>query len=225
MNNSSLYHSQFFIAANGKTASAVIRNYEKQDFESLIQIQAECFPPPFPADLWWSKQQLESHLTHFPEGALCIEIDGELAGSLTGLIVKYDPVNPYHTWGEITDNGYIRNHDYKGDTLYVVDISIKPKHRKLGLGKMLMEAMYHVVVKLNLDRLLGGGRMPGYKYFADILTPEEYIADVVSGNLKDPVISFLLRCGRKPILICKNYLDDEESLNYGVLMEWKNPFK
>lgn len=85
--------------------------------------------------------------------------------------------------------------------------------------------MYHVVIKLDLDRLLGGGRMPGYKQVAAALTPEEYIADVVKGNLKDPVISFLLRCGRKPIHICKNYLEDDESLNYGVLMEWKNPFK
>ncbi|WP_080845850.1 GNAT family N-acetyltransferase [Cytobacillus gottheilii] len=218
------YYSDFYINANGKNAPAVIRNYDKNDFEQLIQIQAECFPPPFPSDLWWNEEQLMSHIQHFPAGALCIEVDGELAGSLTGLMIKFDPNHPEHTWEEVTDNGYIRTHDSQGDTLYIVDISVKPKFRKLGLGKLLMEAMYHVVIQLNLKRLLGGGRMPGYHRLADTLSPEEYIEEVVSGNVKDPVISFLLRCGRKPITICKNYLEDNESLNYGVLMEWKNPF-
>ncbi|MGD6942020.1 GNAT family N-acetyltransferase [Cytobacillus gottheilii] len=225
MDNTIHYFSDFYINANGKTAAAVIRNYKDQDFDDLIQIQAECFPPPFPSDLWWSEEQLKSHIHHFPEGALCIEVDGELAGSLTGLMINFDPDHPYHTWKEVTDHGYIKSHDPNGDTLYIVDISVKPKFRKLGLGKMLMEAMYHIVIQLNLKRLLGGGRMPGYHLLAEKLTPDEYIAEVVRGNYKDPVISFLLRCGRKPIAVCENYLEDNESLNYGVLMEWKNPFK
>lgn len=64
----------------------------------------------------------------------------------------------------------------------------------------------------------------GYKY-ADEMSAEQYVDAVVSGNLKDPVISFLLRCGRTPLGIVANYLEDEESRNYAVLMEWKNPFK
>jgi hypothetical protein len=47
---------------------------------------------------------------------------------------------------------------------------------------------------------------------------------VLQGELQDPVISFLLRCGRTPVKVVENYLEDEESLNHAVLMEWKNPF-
>jgi hypothetical protein len=88
-----------------------------------------------------------------------------------------------------------------------------------------MQSMYEVVVQLNLDRLLGGGRMPGYHKHAQTLTANQYIEKVLAGELKDPVITFLLRCGRTPVQVVENYLEDEESLNHAVLMEWRNPFK
>ncbi|WP_374702703.1 GNAT family N-acetyltransferase [Bacillus sp. V5-8f] len=219
------YRKELFVFDDGKPVPAVIRNYSETDFNELIAIQAECFPPPFPSDLWWNKQQLQNHVTLFLDGALCIEINGEVAGSLTGLCVNFDPAHPVHTWEEITDSGYIRNHDPNGNTLYIVDISVRPKYRKFGLGKLMMQSMYHVVIEKKLDRLLGGGRMPGYHKLAGELSADQYLQKVVCGELKDPVISFLLKCGRIPVTIVENYLDDEESHGYSVLMEWKNPFK
>lgn len=221
----SRYRKRFYLNNQGRNVEVVIRNYNEADFDELIEIQKESFPPPFPSELWWNKEQLANHVTLFQEGALCVEVEGTLAGSMTSLIVNFDPAHPDHTWEEITDNGYIRNHDPNGNTLYVVDICIRPSHRKLDLGKWLMQSMYEVVVHKGLDRLLGGGRMPGYYKYADEMSAEQYVDAVVSGDLKDPVISFLLRCGRTPLGIVANYLEDEESRNYAVLMEWKNPFK
>jgi ribosomal protein S18 acetylase RimI-like enzyme len=219
-----MYRKEFYVFDGDRPVPAVIRNYDENDFSGLIRIQQECFPPPFPSDLWWNEEQLRNHVTLFPEGALCIEVDGELAGSMTGLLVDFDPHHPEHTWEEITDNGYIGNHNPNGDTLYVVDISVRPSHRKLGLGKWLMTSMYDVVVHQGLTRLLGGGRMPGYHQKAGDMTAEEYLEAVIKGDLKDPVITFLLRCGRTPVKVVPNYLEDEESCHYGTLMEWKNPF-
>ncbi|MEK4229750.1 GNAT family N-acetyltransferase [Solibacillus sp. FSL H8-0538] len=220
-----MYRKEGYVFQDGKPILAVVRNYEKKDFKDLIMIQQQCFPPPFPSELWWSEAQLESHVTHYPEGALCVEIGGEIVGSITGLLVDFDPDNPFHTWEEATDHGSIRNHKNSGKTLYIVDISVKPAYRKLDLGKLLMQSVYERVVHDQLDRALGGGRMPGYHKYAEQLTPEQYVECVLSGELKDPVITFLLRCGRTPICVVPNYLDDEESHNYGLLMEWKNPFK
>ncbi|MEH7179579.1 GNAT family N-acetyltransferase [Neobacillus vireti] len=219
-----MYLSQFYVFDGDKPVPLTIRNYTQEDFDQLVQIQSECFPPPFPSELWWNKEQLNNHVRYFPEGALCIEVNGELAGSLTGLCVNFDPNHMEHTWEDITDEGYIKNHDPNGDTLYIVDISVRPKYRKLGLGKQMMQAMYHVVIQKKLVRLLGGGRMPGYHKVVNTMTPDQYLQGVLAGNLKDPVITFLLRCGRVPIGIIKDYLDDEESCNYAALMEWKNPF-
>lgn len=220
-----MYRKEFFLYdKEGTSYQAVVRNYGPADFEELIDIQRESFPPPFPSELWWNVVQLQNHVTLFPEGALCIEVDGKLVGSMTGLLVPFDPAHPEHAWAEITDEGYIRNHDPNGDTLYIVDISVRPSARKLGLGKQMMFSMYELVIHKNLARLLGGGRMSGYHKVADEMTAEQYLDAVVAGKMYDPVVSFLLRCGRTPVSVVANYLEDEESRNYAALMEWKNPF-
>lgn len=220
-----MYRKELFLYdKEGKSYQAVVRNYQVADFQELIDIQRESFPPPFPSELWWNEEQLRNHVTLFPEGALCIEADGKLVGSMTGLLVPFDPAHPEHTWAEITDEGYIRNHDPNGDTLYIVDISVRPSARKLGLGKQMMSSMYELVIYKNLARLLGGGRMSGYHKVADAMSAEQYLDAVVAGKLYDPVVSFLLRCGRTPVRVVANYLEDEESRNYAALMEWKNPF-
>ncbi|MFC4101118.1 GNAT family N-acetyltransferase [Paenibacillus xanthanilyticus] len=202
----------------------MIRNYGPLDFDGMIDIQRQSFPPPFPSELWWNEEQLNEHVTRFPEGALCAEADGQLIGSMTGLIVDDRQLAGGHSWSSITDDGYIRNHSSHGDTLYVVDVCVIPAFRKYGIGKWLMQTMYEVVVHLRLRRLLGGGRMPGYHLAADEATPEQYVSDVVAGKRRDPVLSFLLRCGRLPVGVMAHYLEDEESLNYAALMEWRNPF-
>ncbi|WP_438444823.1 GNAT family N-acetyltransferase [Gorillibacterium sp. sgz5001074] len=218
-------HKAFYtFAPDGSPRKTVIRTYGEADFDELIRIQSECFPPPFPEELWWNKEQLSNHIRLFPEGALCVEVEGRLAGSMTGLRVRFDPSRPEHTWAEITDEGYIRNHDPEGETLYIVDISVSPEYRKLGLGKWLMQSMYEVTVQLGAKRLLGGGRMSGYHLVADRMTPEAYLTEVLAGREKDPVLTFLLRCGRTPVAVAHGYLEDEESRNNAVLMEWRNPF-
>ncbi len=219
-----VYRKEFFVFNQNRPIPAVIRNYQEKDFSDLIAVQQACFPPPFPSELWWNREQLQNHVTLFPEGALCMEIDGQVVGSMTSLLVDFDSKHPEHTWEAITDNGYIRNHNPKGNTLYVVDISVSPSYRKLGLGKWLMLSMYEVVVYKGLERLLGGGRMPGYHKKVHEMTPDQYLESVVKGELKDPVITFLLQCGRTPVQVVANYLKDEESCDFGALMEWKNPF-
>ncbi|WP_281935458.1 GNAT family N-acetyltransferase [Paenibacillus tyrfis] len=213
-----------YVFDGDRPVKATIRSYTERDFAGLIRIQQESFPPPFPSELWWNEEQLRNHVERFPEGALCVEIGGELAASVTGLRVDFDPAHADHTWEEITDGGYIRNHNPSGSTLYIVDICARPAYRKLGLGKWLMLSMYEVVVELKLERLLGGGRLPGYHRVADEMTAEDYVRSVLEGERKDPVMTFLLRCGRTPVKLVSNYLEDEESLNYAMLMEWRNPF-
>lgn len=219
-----MYKKQQYVFQEGKPVLATIRTYTEADFAGLIDVQRKSFPPPFPPELLWNEQQLENHIALYPEGALCVEVGGEIAGSMTGMLMHFDPDDPQHTWDEVTGGGSIEPHDPEAKSLYVVDIGVKPEYRKLKLGRLLMEAMYERVVKDGLDRLIGGGRMPGYHRHADDLSAEEYIDHILSGELRDPVISFLLSCGRMPVALVPGYLDDGESHDYGLLMEWKNPF-
>lgn len=219
-----MYYKEQFVFQNGTIHKAIIRNYDKDDFKGLIDIQRECFPPPFPDELLWNEAQLTSHLEHYPEGALCVEVGGELAGSLTGMLTDFNSDEPGHSWEEVTDRGYIRTHNPNGKSFYIVDIGIKPAFRKMELGRLLQQAAYERVVKDGLERVIGGGRIPGFNRFSDAMTAAEYAEKVIAGKLKDPVITFLLRSGRTPVKLVEDYLDDEDSGDYALLMEWRNPF-
>jgi ribosomal protein S18 acetylase RimI-like enzyme len=219
-----LYQKKLYVFKQDKPMEATIRTYTAADFSTLIKVQQECFPPPFPSDLWWNEKQLSNHINLFPEGALCIEMEGEIRGSITGMLTNFDPKNFQHSWSDITDDGYIRTHNPNGNALYIVDIGISPKYRSFGLGKALMNSMYEVVVNLKKERLLGGGRMPGYGKAAATMKADDYLRAVINGTIHDQVISFLLRCGRLPIGVIPDYLEDKESRNHAVLMEWRNPF-
>ncbi|WP_064092354.1 GNAT family N-acetyltransferase [Rossellomorea aquimaris] len=219
-----MYLKEQYVFRNDQVQKAIVRNYYEEDFNNLIPLQKKAFPPPFPSELWWNEDQLTHHLKHFPLGAVCVELNGKIVGSMTSLIVDYTLSQPDHTWEEITDNGYIRNHINSGNTLYIVDLCVDPEYRGFKLGKLLMNAMYEIVIHLNLDRLLGGGRIPTYHNVAHELSIEDYLNKLTNGECKDPVITFLLQCGRTPLKAVKGYLKDDESRDYGILMEWKNPF-
>lgn len=201
-----------------------IRNYNENDFDRLIEIQKKAFPPPFPSELWWTEDQLEQHISIFKEGCLCIEVDGEVAGSMTTMITNLNEEDLDHTWEEMTAGGTMSTHDPDGKIMYVVDLCVDPDYRSIGLGKQLTQAMYETVVHLRLERLIGGARMPLYHKYQHELTPEEYVNLVIQSEIKDPVVTFLLKAGRSPIQPIEGYLEDEESCDYGLLTEWRNPF-
>jgi ribosomal protein S18 acetylase RimI-like enzyme len=215
---------EMIVYSSGTPVRVIIRPYTLGDIEGMIAIQRASFPPPFPPELWWQKEQLLEHITRFPEGALCAEVNGKLVGSMTALLTDDAEAQAKHSWDTATDHGYIRNHDPTGNTLYVVDLCVIPDYRKAGIGKWLMQTMYELVVHLRLKRLLGGGRIPGYHRYQHEASASQYVDRVVTGEWSDPVLSFLLRCGRMPVGVAANYLDDEQSCNYAALMEWRNPF-
>ena len=115
------------------------------------------------------------------------------------------------------------NHSYDGDSLYGADISSHPKYRHEGIGSMLYAARKDLAMKLNLRRMISGGRLFNYCDYADKMSALEYAEKVIRGELRDPVLSFELDNGFKFIKIIPNYLDDVRSLNYASFIEWLNP--
>lgn len=198
-----------------------VRPYTLADWDALFRIQRECFPPPFPVDQIWSREQIETHLRLFPEGALCALVDGEVVGSCTCLIIQFDPHHPGHTWSAVTGDGWITPHNPEGDTLYGVDMGVRPDFRGKGVARAMYQARFDLVRRLGLTRFMAGGRMPGYQRYADRLSPEAYAAEVVAGRIVDPVITPQLKAGLKPVFVVHQYLTDEESGNNALLLEWR----
>jgi len=200
----------------------VVRPLKKTDHKAIVEIQRRSFPMIEP----WTREQFESQLNIFPEGQLGVEMDGALVATSSSLMVDEEDFGAYHTFDQVSDNGFIRNHDPDGDTLYGIDIAIDPKHRGSHLTRRIYEARKELVRQRNLRAILIAGRIPGYHKQADKMSAEEYVRRVVRKDLKDkdPVLTAQLGPGFSVRAVLKGYLpSDTESLGYAAFMEWLNP--
>ncbi|WEG12151.1 GNAT family N-acetyltransferase [Pullulanibacillus sp. KACC 23026] len=196
-----------------------IRNIQLSDIDAILELQEVCFPGMDP----WKREQLESHLAIFPEGQFCVTYEGQIIGSCSSLIINFDEYDNEHTWEEITDNGYITNHDPEGGNLYGIEVMVHPDFRRMKIGRRLYEARKNLVRRLNLKSIVIGGRIPGYSNYKDKLTPYQYMEEVVERNIYDPVLTFQLMNGFTVKRINAAYLpDDKDSAAYATLMEWNN---
>ncbi|HEY6669162.1 MAG TPA: GNAT family N-acetyltransferase, partial [Candidatus Nitrosopolaris sp.] len=195
----------------------------KNDIPKIVDLQRASFPDMAIYGMIWPSSFLQSHIQIFPEGQLCVEVDGRLIGSASSLIVSLRPDHAQHTWAYITGNGLFKNHDPNGDSLYGADISIHPEFRRNGIGTMLYNVRKDMTIRLNLRRILAGGRLYNYHKYTSTMSAQEYAEKVVNGELKDPVLSFQLENGFKFIKVLSDYLYDKRSLNYASFIEWLNP--
>ena len=197
----------------------VVRQLTIDDFDNLIELAKKCFPGMQP----WGRDQIESQLAIFPEGQLCVEIDGRLAASSSSLILEYDPSLEWHNWKAVADSGYIRNHKPKGDTLYGIEIMVDPEFRGMKLSRRLYDARKELCRKRNLARIIIAGRIPGYHAHADRLSAREYIDAVVEKGIYDQVLTAQLSNGFSVQGLIANYLpSDTASCGYATFLEWTN---
>ncbi|MFP4352458.1 MAG: GNAT family N-acetyltransferase [Puniceicoccaceae bacterium] len=202
----------------------VVRNSEPSDIPGWIAVCRKVYPGFAAAGFMWTAEQLANHQAVFPDGQILAELDGRIVGAVASLMVDMG-TDPYrqHTYAGITDGGYFHNHDPRGDTLYGAEVFVDPDVQGRGIGAMLYQARRDLCQKLNLRRILGGGRISGYAKVAGELTFEEYVREVENGVRQDPVLSFQMREGFVVRGILRNYMDDPGSGNAATLIEWLNP--
>ena len=208
--------------ADSRSPRLLVRLLRKTDLRGVQDIQKRSFPMIEP----WTKEQFESQLTIFPEGQIGVEIDGVLVATSSSLIVDEEDFGAYHTFDDVSDKGFIRNHDPDGDTLYGIDIAIDPKNRGVHLTRRIYAARKELARQRNLRAILIAGRIPGYAKQSEKMTAEEYVRRVVRKDLKDkdPVLTAQLAQGFSVRSVLKDYLpSDTESAGYAVFMEWLNP--
>jgi ribosomal protein S18 acetylase RimI-like enzyme len=200
----------------------IIRNIQKNDVSQIVALQKESFPD-VAAGMVSAPSFLENHIRLFPEGQFCAKLDERIVASACSLIVSLQPEYSEHTWYDIVGDGKLTSHNPKGDSLYADDISTHPNFRCLGIATMLYNIRKDLAIKLNLRRIIGGGRLLHYCEYADKMSAMEYAQKVTKGKIKDPVLSFQLNNGFRFIKILPNYIYDTSSLNYASFIEWLNP--
>lgn len=171
----------------------------------------------------WTGKQFRAMLGRFAEGQLCIEDNGRVVAAALSLVVDYKRFGDFHTHKQITGDGYFTTHDPNGDSLYGVDVFVHPDYRGLRLGRRLYDARKELCRKLNLRRIIFGGRIPNYDQYVGRMTPQRYIELVKNREVYDPVLSFQLSNDFHVRRVITCYLpEDAESHAYAVISQWIN---
>jgi GNAT superfamily N-acetyltransferase len=160
----------------------------------------------------------------FPQGQIVAEINGELVGAASSLVVLWGEWKVEHTWQEITARGSFERHNSHGFTLYAAEVFVNPQMRGSGIGHALYQARKKICKTLNLKRIIACGRLPGYHRYAEKMTADLYAMKVVWGDIHDPVLSFQLHEGFSYCGIVNGYIpEDKESQGNAALIVWLNP--
>lgn len=202
-------------------ADVTVRNTRAEDFTGVIELTRRVYPGTPP----WTRDQLHSHLSVFPEGQFVALAGSRVVGMLASLIVLWDDYDFETSWRDFTAGGTFANHDpERGRTLYGAEVMVDPECQGTGIGTKLYAAREALVVRLGLRRIRAGARLRGYHTVADRMSPHEYVAHVERGELRDPTLSFQLGRGFRVIGLSSGYLrHDPESLGHAAVIEWVNP--
>jgi predicted amidohydrolase/GNAT superfamily N-acetyltransferase len=202
------------------TPLITVRKMTPEDIPAVVGLQKRVFPEL----MSWLAEELQQHLKVFPEGQLvAADESGRILGSASSLIIDWDDYAESAKWSTITGQGSFGTHNPLGKTLYGADMCVDPLARRQGVGSLFYEARKKMVRERGLKRLLTGGRIPWYAQVSHLMTPAEYVAEVVRGKRKDPTLSFQLANGLVVLDVVPKYLDDAESRGYATLLEWLNP--
>jgi GNAT superfamily N-acetyltransferase len=200
--------------------SISVRTMVSDDIPGVVGLQRICFPEPFPVELLWSQSHLAEHLRIFPEGQLVAVFDGVIAASASSTRILDARFESHLSWEDTVGGPFLGTFDSTGGTLYGLDISVDPRFRRLGIGRLLYEARFKLVVELGMTRFGTGCRLPDYRDSGLAGKLEEYLISVQSGRHVDRTLTPLLRYGLTLLGGIENYMEDPESMDCAALLEW-----
>ncbi len=202
-----------------ETQKIKIRKWRLTDYKAIAELQEICFPNMKP----WTLTQFESLITIFPEGQACIVVNDKIVASCSSHIINFDNYSTSDSWGTLTDHGYIKNHDPKGDTLYGIEIMVAPEYRNMKLSRRLYAFRQNLAREKNLKRIAIGGRIPNYHQYASEMSAAEYVQKVIDKKIYDPVLTAQTANGFVLKELLPDYLpSDKESCGYATFLEWVN---
>jgi GNAT superfamily N-acetyltransferase len=189
----------------------------------LENVQRLCFPTLAEAEIMTAAHYL-AQLEVFPAGQFAaLNEAGQVVAGSTDFITTVNFDHFEHRYLEAVGYNWLTRHQPDGDWLYGADIGVLPEYRRRGIATMLYEARRTLIRRLNLRGHVAGGLLSGYGAVKDRLTAEEYIAQVVDGQLFDPTLTVQLKRGFRVHGIIHNYVDDPTCDNKAAFIVWLNP--
>jgi len=191
--------------------------------ERLAALELASYPTADPEDLY-DQGSLTTLAGDFPEGCFAGFDDGALVAMGLGLRKNFDLGNPQHTIDDIVPHDPGRSgHEPDGPWYYGTGISVRPEYRRRGIGRELYALRKRVCAELDLNGIVAGGVMPGYAEHINTMSADDYIAEVRSGALYDPTLTFQVENGFELGPALENYITDPAVNSYASLIVWHNP--
>jgi len=198
-----------------------LRHLELNDYRELKKVMEQSYEAY--EDEPWRLSEFETLLEKFPEGQLCVSVNGKVVAIALALIVKYSRFGDNHTYSQIVGQYTFGTHDPDGDVLYGIEVFVHPDYRGMRLARRLYDARKELCESLNLRSIVIGGRMMRYAEFAERLSPREYINAVKANEIDDAVLNFQFSNDFHIKKVLRGYLPkDVGSKEYAALMEWNN---
>ncbi len=178
-----------------------ITNTRPEHCKSLAALQRSIFPTLTEEELL-TEAMYRKHLDLFPEGqfAAIANVNGKplVVGSTSTFRTNFNFDDIQHTFLQAVAGGWLTNHLPDGEWLYGADMGVHPHYRRRGIGNRFYAARRELVRRLKLRGEIAGAMLPGYRgEMRKRLSVEDYVRKVVSGDLKDPTLSFQLKNGFK----------------------------
>ena len=204
-----------------KKVQLILRNATLEDIPAIVELGIRTYG----RDMAMRGDMLSGQITAFPEGQFVAVYNDEIVGHCATFIISGDIALKAHNWRQITGHGFASRHDLEGDYLYGMEICVDERYRGLRIGQRLYNERKHLCQEMQLLGIVFGGRLPNLKRkIKGYASAQDYIGDVKSGKVRDPVLSFQLRNDFEILGLLEDYLpSDQDSMGYATHMVWRNP--
>lgn len=206
------------LLANGYRADELIKGF--------VHVNQETWGGLVPEKYIWTPEKIAWQIRTCPDLLYCGFIDGEIVGTLSMMLIDELDAVKTESWEKTTQHGTLRSHNPEGNSIFGADLTVSPRFQGIDISGALMKKAFMTSVILDNKRgAYLGSRIPRYHKYASRMSVENYVfGEKRDGKTKDPEIRLYQSEGFQLVRTVPGYMEDPESLNYGVLMFWPNPY-
>lgn len=191
--------------------------------DEFIKINKEVWKDITGSQYIWTKEMLKSQFQICPHLLYCAFENGKMVTTLTALFTTETDIKKNKSWFEKTGNGFFATHRPDGDIGFGVDLSVSQVASRKVSDKIVLTAIFISVLGEGLKSVYLGARIPSYHKYKHMKVEDYVFGKRKSGKPLDPELYFYQKFGFEIVEIIPEYMEDPESLNYGVLIRWNNP--
>jgi len=185
-------------------------------------------PEDEPCDECIGAADIAEHVARFPEGQFVAlhkpQDEPELVvGYASTMRTHRPPTEIPQSWMDAIGTTGITNHSPDGDWLYGVEMAVRPRYHRQGIGTRLYEARFDLAKRLNLKGWYACGMLMGYHRYAEQMTVREYGEKVMRREMYDPTVTMQMNRGFEPLEVVEDYLDEPDAGGGAILIVWNNP--